>query len=185
MSTRRRRTPAQSGSAQPRKSADLSVAVMNAPKGLLSEIRKAAIATLTSQRYARGRLHITIIGDAEMKRQHRRWMNDGTTTDVLTFDLRDEPVGRRVDGEILVCLPEARRAAREHDGDWRAELLLYVVHGCLHLCGHDDHSAADHKRMHAAEDRILAKLGWGAVFSSGEVRRRHTSRRGGECEGSG
>ncbi|MBX3394569.1 MAG: rRNA maturation RNase YbeY [Phycisphaerae bacterium] len=183
MSARRRTSPARAGSTQPREPADLIVTVMNAPKGLLGDIRDAAVATLTSQRYARGRVHITIIGDAEMKRQHFRWMNDGTTTDVLTFDLRDEPIGRRVDGEILVCLPEARRAAREHGGDWRAELLLYVVHGCLHLCGHDDHSAAEYKRMHAAEDRILAKLGWGAVFSSGETGRRPSKRRGGRREG--
>lgn len=54
--------------------------------------------------------------------------------------------------------PAQRRAAL-------AELALYVVHGVLHLAGYDDHSTADYQRMHAREDQILRRLGWGPVFA--------------------
>lgn len=47
----------------------------------------------------------------------------------------------------------------------RAELALYVAHGCLHLAGYDDHTPAAFRRMHAREDQLLAQLGLGRVFA--------------------
>ena len=49
---------------------------------------------------------------------------------------------------------------------WQRELALYVVHGCLHLCGHDDRRPTDFSKMHALEDRILTNIGIGPVFDT-------------------
>ncbi len=142
------------------------VSVTAAPRGLKQAMIDAARAALLARRYHRGRLHVAVIGAAEMRRQHARWMDDDTPTDVLTFDLRDEPERGLVDGELLVCSTVARERARGYGGDWRAELLLYVVHGCMHLCGLDDHDPVEAARMHRLEDRVLKQLGWGEVYAA-------------------
>ena len=41
---------------------------------------------------------------------------------------------------------------------WEAELQLYVVHGCLHLCGYDDKSDGPRREMRAAESRYMSRL---------------------------
>ncbi len=142
----------------------LKITVNEAPDELAPPIRKAARRALRSQGFRQGRLDIAVLGDAEMRRQHARWRGEDSTTDSLAFDLRDESVDGLVDGQLFVCKSMARRRARSRRSDWRAELLLYVIHGCLHLCGYDDHDTAEATRMHDEEDRLLTALGWGPVF---------------------
>jgi probable rRNA maturation factor len=144
---------------------DIGVVVSGSPTGLRERIRRAAVEAVHSQGYCHGRLEIAIVDAAEMRRQHKQWMGRATLTDVLSFDLRDRPEGGFVDGQLIICEAVARREAGRQDTDWRGELLLYVVHGCLHLCGHDDHQSADAARMNAQEDKLLSLLGWGPVFA--------------------
>jgi len=107
------------------------------------------------------------VSEPEMRRQNARWKRDTRCTDVLSFDLRSRRRRGEVDGQLILCEAVARREARARGHDWRAELVLYAVHGCLHLCGHDDRRPADAARMHRLEDRILTLLGWGRVFAGG------------------
>ena len=108
------------------------------------------------------RIAVRIVDDAEMIDLHRRFHDDATTTDVLTFDSGATEGPLEVD--IAVCLDEARRNASDRGHDVARELLLYIVHGLLHCCGHDDHDADEHRRMHAEEDRILTAIGVGPVY---------------------
>lgn len=151
----------------------LTITVLGCPDGLPAELRRAARRTLRAEGYRCGELEIAVVGDAEMRRQHARWLGDDATTDVLSFDLRAKPRAGRVDGQLLVCKSVARRRARSRKTDWRGELLLYVVHGCLHLSGYDDGGAASAARMHHREDEILTALGWGPVFSGRRRKRRN------------
>jgi len=144
----------------------LAITVAGCPDDMVEDVRRAAAHTLHSQGYRRGELEIAIVSEAEMRRQHARWMDDDSTTDVLTFDLRDTAEAGLVDGQLLVCSAVAKRRARSRRSDWRGELLLYVVHGCLHLCGFDDRNEDAAQIMHGLEDEILSDLGWGSVFSS-------------------
>src|SRR5207302_71994 len=113
-------------------------------------------------------LSISLAGEREMARLHERYMGISGATDVLTFEL--EHGGR--EGEIVICVPVAKQAARERGVRVRDELLLYAIHGMLHLSGWDDRSAAGFKAMHRKEDQILRKLGVGAVFARAARRRR-------------
>ncbi len=88
---------------------------------------------------------------------HAEWLDDASPTDVLSFDLSDEISEA---GEIVVSHTCARRTARARRVDPRRELALYIVHGILHLCGHDDHAQRARAAMRAAERRVLATLGW-------------------------
>jgi probable rRNA maturation factor len=74
---------------------------------------------------------------------------------VISFDLGDEPGPA---GELYVSLECALRVAQARGLDQAGEVLLYVVHGALHLCGFDDHDPRDRARMRKAEARVLARL---------------------------
>ncbi len=98
-----------------------------------------------------------------MTRLNRQFLQHPGVTDVITFDYRDEPVPADDDeppviGEIFVCPEVAAAACRRQQTTFAYELVLYVVHGLLHLAGHDDHSAADRRRMRAAERRVMGSI---------------------------
>ncbi|MCA9295207.1 MAG: rRNA maturation RNase YbeY, partial [Phycisphaerales bacterium] len=87
-----------------------------------------------------------------------------STTDVLTFPMSD--AGDAVDVDIAICVDEAQRQAGERGHAVEHEILLYAVHGLLHVTGHDDHDDAAYDAMHAEEDRILETIGVGRIFSN-------------------
>jgi probable rRNA maturation factor len=109
-------------------------------------------------------LAVTIVGEPLMRRLHKQYMNDAAPTDVLTFQLDAHKPGRSRAGEIVICLPVARRAARRRKIPLENELLLYALHGLLHLTGFDDRTEAGYQAMHEKEDQILTQLGIGPVF---------------------
>lgn len=119
-----------------------------------------------------GELRVRVVGDAEMASTHRAYLDDPTTTDVMTFDLREGGASRDrvLDVDVHVCIDEAQRHARLHGHPVERELLLYIIHGVLHCLGHDDHDEAGFAAMHALEDDILERIGVGATFgaSSGD-----------------
>ncbi len=110
-----------------------------------------------------GEVRVRVVGDAEMAAAHLEYAETPGTTDVLTFDLSGDP--GLLDTDIMVCFDEATRRARERGHAAPRELLLYIVHGVLHCLGHDDHDDEDYRRMHAAEDELLARLGVGPTFA--------------------
>lgn len=112
-------------------------------------------------------LSVALVDDREMSRLHERFLGVPGPTDVLTFELEHDSRGRVTSGEVVVCVPEARRNARRNRSTVRKELLLYALHGMLHLSGFDDRTASGHRAMHRKEDQILTRLGVGPVFSGG------------------
>ena len=110
-------------------------------------------------------ISIVLIGDTKMAALHESFLNVPGTTDVLTFETDHTPKGRITAGEIVICPSYAKREARRRKLDVNHEILLYAVHGVLHLSGYDDRTEAEHKRMHKEEDRILTAIGIGEVFA--------------------
>lgn len=111
-----------------------------------------------------GAVSLVVVDDAAMSELHGQYKGDASTTDVLTFDLREEG-DDPIEGDIVLCADEASRQASARGHDTRTELLLYAVHGLLHLMGYDDHRPADYRRMHRKEDDLLKAAGYGAVFA--------------------
>lgn len=112
-------------------------------------------------------LTVVLVGDDLMRRLHHRYHRLRATTDVLTFDLRDQP-GDPLEADLVLCVDQARRQAAHRGHDARVELLLYAVHGLLHLLGHDDHDPRAAQRMHRREDELLTAVGVGPVFAPGK-----------------
>jgi probable rRNA maturation factor len=83
-----------------------------------------------------------------MARVHGDFLGDSSETDVITFPY----------GEILVCPAVARDRAAEYGHDAEQEVLLYALHGLLHLAGYDDTTPALAKEMARAQARLLKRV---------------------------
>lgn len=166
MTRRRKRKPALSR--RPRPDSSIIIDVCGASAGLRQLVQRAVRAALTAEGHDHGRLEVAVIDERDMMRMHRRWLGNPAPTDVLTFDFTtnkgNRAKRRSVDGQIVVCESVARRRAQPDRRDWRDEVLLYVVHGCLHLCGYNDRRPGDAARMHRREDEILLRMGRGPIF---------------------
>ena len=129
-----------------------------------------------AERAAGGEIRVRVVGDAEMTRHHAETLDDPTTTDVLTFDLRDEPgdPSEPLDTDLIVCIDEAERRAADLNHAADHELLLYIIHGGLHCLGFDDKDPQAAARMHAEEDRLLTAIGIGPVYATVDAEGRAT-----------
>ena len=97
-------------------------------------------------------LSIVLVSDTAMARFNQQYHATDGTTDVLSFDYG---AGH---GELIISVPRAVAQARQFRTTPSRELALYVVHGILHLQGHDDLTPGPRRRMRAAERRLLRKL---------------------------
>jgi probable rRNA maturation factor len=97
---------------------------------------------------------IAVVGREEIVRLNRRWLGRRRATDVLSFDMT-APGERGRSAQIVVCGDVAAEEARARGLGVQRELMLYVVHGLLHLMGYDDGDAASAEAMHAREDELL------------------------------
>ncbi len=102
-------------------------------------------------------ISLAVVDDAEMHDLNRAHLDHDYPTDVLSFPLSDP--GSPLSGEVIVSADTAIKNASEYGNLAEEELLLYVVHGVLHLVGLGDKSPADSKKMRQAEAYWLAELG--------------------------
>jgi probable rRNA maturation factor len=140
---------------------------------LCRRLRQAARLVRTSLR----ELSVALVGTATMSRLHRQYLGVSGPTDVLTFAIDMGAGGGAVSGEVVLCVSVARRQAATAGVSLNDELLLYALHGLLHLCGYDDRDGGGYRRMHRAEDRILKKIGVGRIFDAGPTRARGRKRK--------
>lgn len=145
---------------------DATAEIPPAALAWLADRASAAAAAFQAPVPPSGEVRVRIVGDAEMAAAHQHYSNVPGTTDVLTFDLRDNSAGP-LDTDLLICLDEARRQASARGHTTERELLLYIVHGLLHCLGYDDHDEASAFAMHEMEDRLLGAVGVGATFARG------------------
>ena len=100
------------------------------------------------------RVEVVLMDEQEHCELHAEFLNDPSATDVMAFPYEDEDCF----GEILVNVEMAARVAVEHAHSPFEECTLYIVHGCLHLLGYDDHEEQDRLAMRAAEARAMKHL---------------------------
>jgi probable rRNA maturation factor len=120
--------------------------------------REAARLVLEGEGEADYEVSLAFVDNPTIHRLNRQFLQHDEPTDVLSFPLSD-PGARKLQGELVVGAEVARAQAQERGHDVQAELTLYVIHGLLHLCGHDDHSPADAVRMRERERHYLGLLG--------------------------
>jgi probable rRNA maturation factor len=110
-------------------------------------------------------LSLALVNDSRMSRLHKQFLDISGPTDVLTFELDHDDRGQVIGGEVVICISQARRQAQLRSSAVEHELLLYAIHGMLHLSGFDDRTDSGYRRMHRKEDQLLSQLGIGPVFA--------------------
>jgi len=116
-------------------------------------------------------LSVVLTDNRHIRDLNREYLGRDAPTDVISFPLQDLdwPEGGAnggVSGEIIASAEEALHQAKARNLDPRAELLLYLVHGLLHLIGYDDRTAEEAQRMHEREDELLEHFGFANVYAS-------------------
>lgn len=97
-------------------------------------------------------VEVALVDDETSARVHEQFMGIEGETDVITFH----------HGEIVIGVEVAFRQAAENGEPPLRELFRYIVHGLLHLAGHEDEEAADRAIMEAAQEPLVARL-WPVV----------------------
>lgn len=109
----------------------------------------------------RGVVTVRLAGWAESRRLNENFRGSPVATNVLAFAAPGQPAGSVAAlGDLVICLPLVYREAREQRKKPLQHLAHLVVHGTLHLLGHDHHRAAQARKMEAAEVKILRRLGF-------------------------
>src|SRR5436305_11697395 len=121
-------------------------------------MREVARAVLEGEAVKDYEISLAFVDNPTIHRLNKRYLDHDEPTDVLSFPLSD-PSARKLAGELVIGAEVARQQADERGHDVGAELALYVIHGLLHLCGHDDKSDAAAGRMRERERHYLAQLG--------------------------
>ncbi len=93
-------------------------------------------------------LEVALVDDETSDQVHRDFMNIEGPTDVITFH----------HGEIVIGVEVAERQAAEYSEPLPRELLRYLVHGLLHLAGHEDENENGRTTMESAQEIIIAEL---------------------------
>ncbi len=125
----------------------------------IDEARLAAAARmiLTESEYPAAIVSIAVVDDPTIHALNVQYLKHDYPTDVLSFVLEDSP--QCLEGELVVSADTAVREAADALWSPLDELLLYVIHGTLHLVGYLDHEPADQAEMYAAEAHYLQKMG--------------------------
>lgn len=113
-----------------------------------------------------GEISIAIVDDAQMHALNRQYLQHDYPTDVLSFVLEQDEAKHSLDGEVIVSSDYAAREAARYGWTADDELLLYVIHGCLHLAGHDDQTPEGKAAMRAAEAKQLTHFGLAHRFDT-------------------
>lgn len=99
----------------------------------------------------RKEISIAILSPLEIKKLNKIYRQKNKVTDVLSFNLDDE----KILGEILICLEQAKKQAKEKKTSLQAELKLLATHGTLHLLGYDHELSASEAERQEKEEKLL------------------------------
>ncbi len=104
-----------------------------------------------------GQVDLALVASSEISGVNRRFLGHEGATDVISFDLSDKDVPGLC-AQLVVCGDLAARQAKAHGLKPSHELMLYVIHGLLHLMGYEDTSIRGGARMHAREEELLKEF---------------------------
>jgi len=126
-------------------------------------LRQLTSALLLDLKQTDAELGIHLVGAREMARVNWQFLRHAGSTDVITFDHLAADAGHptatgRLHGELFICVDDAVAQATAFQTTWQSEVVRYVVHGVLHLLGHDDLRPELRRKMKRAENRRVRLL---------------------------
>ncbi|MCC6300461.1 MAG: rRNA maturation RNase YbeY [Anaerolineales bacterium] len=129
-------------------------------------LKRAAQAALAQQKKSSdANLSIALANDARLRQLNKDYLGIDAPTDVLSFPASesDPETGSPYLGDIVISIPRAKAQAKAAGHALESEAQLLVVHGVLHLLGHDHATAKEKKKMWKAQGEILESLRLGDI----------------------
>ncbi|MBF8280788.1 MAG: putative metal-dependent hydrolase [Candidatus Magasanikbacteria bacterium] len=128
-------------------------------------IQKIVTAAFRAGGAPQAQCEVSLVGDAEMKRLNFKYRGKNCVTDVLAFGGRKErrkflapsAETEKYQGEIVICVPQARRQAKEYGASIKQEMTRLLVHGALHLLSYDHVRVKDAAVMLPLQEKILER----------------------------
>jgi probable rRNA maturation factor len=126
---------------------------------LRRRVRSRLGALLRALGRPRAGVSVLLTTDGRIRTLNRRWRGIDHATDVLSFPADDPPGSGPYLGDLAVSLDVAARRARRAGRTLGEEVDRYLVHGLLHLVGHDHLRPGEARAMARAEDELLGRVG--------------------------
>ena len=126
-----------------------------------AKVKQLVDATLRAERVNNAMVSVAFVGETMIARLNEKYLKHRGPTDVISFEMgRDAPDMPAV-GDIYICPAVARRNARANGVSEKEELARLVVHGALHVAGHDhpEDESRFKSDMWKRQERILARAG--------------------------
>lgn len=121
-------------------------------KRILSSLSKSVIET---EKLICGSISIVLTDNEFIKEINQKFLNHNYETDVISFRLNE---GNLVDGELYISLDMAENQSKDYKVSFENELARLVAHGSLHLCGYDDQTDIEKKKMTSKENFYLKSV---------------------------
>jgi probable rRNA maturation factor len=150
------------------------------PVAARARMKRAALLTLEHEK-AKGGLTILLAGDAKLKELNYQFRGKNKPTNVLSFPAEGlDGAEAGYLGDVAIAYGVVRREARESGKRLADHLTHLVVHGVLHLLGHDHEKPREATRMEGREREILAEFGIADPYADGAapIRRKAAKRHG-------
>jgi len=120
------------------------------PEVNLRRLKSTAAKLLRATGKPGAELSLLLTGDAQVRKLNRTHRGKDKATDVLSFPSHDDTFL----GDIAISVETARRQAAAYDAPLQNEVNRLLIHGLLHLLGHDHHEAGERAVMEAEERRL-------------------------------
>jgi probable rRNA maturation factor len=152
------------------------------PSRCAAALRRIIRETLALDALTAGEIGVRLTGDAELRALNRAWRGIDRATDVLSFPYEtiarprrgaEPPPRAATSGDLVISMDRVRVQAKRYRVGPGRELARLLVHGTLHVAGHDHHRPGERRRMRAREREALRRVAASIV----ELERRLTVRR--------
>ena len=125
----------------------------------LDRVRTVCEQILAGSGIRSGRINVVLVDSDTIQQYNRDFLQHDYPTDAISFPLDDRRDEGYLEGEVLACTEIAKTRASEFSWTAEEELMLYIVHGMLHLVGFDDTAPEQRAIMQEKERSYLAMLG--------------------------
>ena len=133
---------------------------VEAPRGFAASLRALVTQVIKAEARRVGDITVVLSDDATLRELNRQWRGLDKATDVLSFAYDEheaDAATRPVTGDLVISVDRVREQARRYRVTEGTELARLVIHGALHLCGHDHMRPGERRAMREREDRAMRR----------------------------
>jgi len=127
-------------------------------------IKKAAYVLLKNLNLSEFELSILILDNESITQLNKKYLGKNTPTNVLAFGMQEGELNlktkKKILGDVVVSAEMAKVCSEDSKLDFYKELILYIIHGVLHLLGYRDDTGTARKKMERKQEELLGKVGF-------------------------